>query len=77
MAFRWASGKLVLFSDGIPVALGAGGESFGFQRLQRLLEAPGSAQTLHDRILLAFDDHVRDEPITDDLTLVVVARDPL
>jgi hypothetical protein len=31
---------------------------------------------VHDRILKAFDRHVGDEPLKDDLTLLVAARLP-
>ena len=33
-----------------------------------------SPAAIHDRILLAFDQHIGHEPLTDDLTLMVVAR---
>jgi len=66
---------LVLFTDGLPEAVdGPSGDSFGFQRLKDLLGIVGSPAAVHDRILLAFDQHVGHEPITDDLTLMVVAR---
>ena len=66
---------LVLFTDGLPEAVdGPTGESFSFQRLKDLLETVGSPAAVHDRILLAFDQHIGHEPLTDDLTLMVVAR---
>lgn len=66
---------MVLFTDGLPEAVnGEAGEAFGFQRVRRLLTSIGSPAAVHDRILLAFDQHVGHEPLTDDLTLVVIAR---
>ncbi len=66
---------LVLFTDGLPEAVdGPDGDSFGFQRLKDLLSTVGSPAVVHDRILLAFDQHIGHEPLTDDLTLMVVAR---
>jgi hypothetical protein len=66
---------LALFTDGLPEAIGADDTAFGFPRLQPLLEAPGTPQTLHDRILAAFDQHLGDRPLADDLTLLVVRRE--
>ena len=66
---------LVLFTDGLPEAVGGlSGNAFGFQRLKDLLSAVGSPAAVHDRIMLAFDQHIQHEPLNDDLTLVVVAR---
>ncbi len=65
---------LMLYSDGLPEAIDAGGHAFGFDRLRSLLEAPGSPQAIHDRVLIAFDQHRGQEPLRDDLTLVVLAR---
>jgi hypothetical protein len=65
---------LVLFSDGLPEAIGEQGEAFGFDRIRTLLGGIGSPQTIHDRILMAFDQHLGGESLTDDLTLLVMAR---
>jgi hypothetical protein len=66
---------LVLFTDGLPEAVnGPHGEAFGFVRMRELLKAVGSPGVIHDRILLAFDQHVGPEPLTDDITLVVMSR---
>jgi sigma-B regulation protein RsbU (phosphoserine phosphatase) len=68
---------LVLYTDGLAEALDAQGrQAFGYTRIEDLLLAGGSPQTVHDRILGAFDLHVGDEPIRDDLTLMVAARLP-
>jgi hypothetical protein len=66
---------LVLFTDGLPEAVGGPAKgSFGFTRMRELLETAGSPARVHDRILMAFDQHVGDTPLTDDYTLVVIAR---
>ena len=66
---------LVLYTDGLPEAVnGPTGDSFSFQRLKDLVENVGSPAVVHDRILLAFDQHIGHEPLKDDLTLMVVAR---
>ena len=67
---------LLLFTDGLAEAVDAGGQSFGFERLHGLMGDVGSPAVIHDRILLAFDQHQGGEPLHDDLTLVVVARQP-
>jgi len=67
---------LLLYSDGLVEALSTAGEAFGFERLRALLVAAGSPQELHDRILAAFDRHTAGEPLKDDLTLVVLTREP-
>ena len=66
---------LLLYSDGLVEAIRTDGESFGFERLRGLLDTAASPQAVHDRILAAFDRFVDDEPLHDDLTLVVVSRE--
>lgn len=67
---------LVLYSDGLPEATDPEGRhSFGFDRLERLLEVPGTPADVHRRILSEFDRHVGDSALNDDFTLVVVARE--
>lgn len=66
---------LLLYTDGLPEAVaGAEGEAFGFPQLRNLLIEGGSAEQIHDRVLRAFDLHIGGEPLTDDVTLVVVTR---
>ena len=68
---------LVLYTDGLPEAVdGPDGDAFGFERLKGLLAAAASPGRAHDRILMEFDRHVANEPLADDLTLVVLARRP-
>jgi len=66
---------LVLFTDGLPESVnGPNGDAFGFQKIKQLLATVGSPDRVHDRILLAFDEHIGHEPLTDDLTLVVISK---
>lgn len=66
---------LVLFTDGLPESVsGPDGDAFGFQKIKQLLATIGSPDRVHDRILLAFDQHIGHEPLTDDLTLVVISK---
>jgi len=66
---------LVLFTDGLPESVnGPDGDAFGFQKIKQLLATVGSPERVHDRILLAFDEHIGHEPLTDDLTLVVISK---
>jgi sigma-B regulation protein RsbU (phosphoserine phosphatase) len=66
---------LVLFTDGLPESVnGPDGDAFGFQKIKQLLATVGSPDRIHDRILLAFDQHIGHEPLTDDLTLVVISK---
>lgn len=68
---------LVLYSDGLPEAIGGDSEqSFGFERLRRHLEKPGTTQDLHDAILHSVDEHLGNAAPQDDLTLVVLDRAP-
>jgi|SRR6185295_17182520 len=68
---------LVLYTDGLPEAVDALGKTaFGYERIQAALELGGSPQTVHDNVLSSFDRHAGEEPLLDDLTLVVIARLP-
>lgn len=68
---------LVLYTDGLAEALDTEGkEAFGYSRIASLAQNGGSPRTVHDRVIRAFDSHVGDEPIKDDLTLLVAARLP-
>jgi sigma-B regulation protein RsbU (phosphoserine phosphatase) len=69
-----AGDLLVLYTDGLAEAVNAASEAFGYDRIAALVRVGGTAQQVHDRILAAFDLHVGDEPLRDDLTLLVVAR---
>ena len=65
---------LLLYTDGLAEAIDPRSEAFGYQRISDLTRQGGGPQAVHDRILAAFDAHVGDEPLRDDLTLLVVAR---
>ncbi|HXU46724.1 MAG TPA: PP2C family protein-serine/threonine phosphatase [Thermoanaerobaculia bacterium] len=67
---------LVLYTDGLPEATTDDGATFGYERLAFLIEAGGTPEILHDRISGASAKHMGDEPIKDDLTLLVVGRAP-
>lgn len=67
---------LLLYSDGLPEALSTQGQAFGFQRVADFLAPGGTPQEIHDRVLAAFDRHTTGEPLKDDLTLMVLLREP-
>jgi len=68
---------LVLYSDGLPESVpGISGEAFGFEKLAELAAAGGTAEATHQRIVTAVHNHLGDEPMLDDMTLVVIARAP-
>ncbi len=70
-----ASGDLlVLYSDGLPEAVNAAGNAFGYDRLKELLKTGGDPQAVHARFLRALDTHLAGEALKDDVSLVVVAR---
>ena len=67
--------RLILFSDGLAEAVaGPDKEAFGFDRIRQLATGGGSAVEIHDRILVAFERHTADQPLADDITLVVIGR---
>ena len=65
---------LLLYTDGIPEAVNEAGEAFGFDRLQRSLEAGGSPREVHDRIVAEVDRFEDRGEHDDDRSLVVIAR---
>lgn len=67
---------LLLYTDGLAEAVDAAGRAFGYDGIRSTLRGNGTPQALHDRTLHAFDLHVGEEPIRDDLTLLVIARLP-
>lgn len=68
---------LVIYTDGLPEAASAPNDvAFGFDRVAVLASASGTPESLHRNILDALDRHRGDEPLIDDLTLVVLGRDP-
>jgi sigma-B regulation protein RsbU (phosphoserine phosphatase) len=70
-----ASGDLlVLYSDGLPESVNAAGDAFGFERLRSLLRSEAEPQAIHDRLVRALVAHLAGEPLTDDVSIVVVSR---
>lgn len=67
---------LVLYSDGIPEARGAAGD-YGFERLRAEVEKGGQPEHMHARIWHHLEQHLGEEPLRDDATLVLLGRDPL
>lgn len=65
---------LLLYTDGIPEAVGEDGEAFGFERLEKSLEKGGAPREVHDRILADLGAFEGDEVPRDDRSLVVIAR---
>ncbi len=66
---------LVLYTDRLPEATTESGATFGYDRLACLIELGGPAEVAHERIARAFAEHVADEPLMDDMTLLAVGRD--
>jgi hypothetical protein len=65
---------LLLYSDGLPESVNGAGEAFGFEKLRELLRIEGEPRAIHDRVLRALDTHLAGEPLTDDVSIVVVAK---
>ena len=69
--------RIVFFTDGIPEAVDGQGEPFGYERLEELLqrEASRTADELLQAILAAVSAHVKDAPLEDDRTLLLLTLD--
>jgi sigma-B regulation protein RsbU (phosphoserine phosphatase) len=68
---------LLMYTDGLPEAVDPQGRlAFGYERIADAMKLGGTPQNIHDGILHGFDHHIGEEPIRDDLTLVVIARLP-
>ena len=67
---------LVMYTDGVTEAMNHSRELFGEQRLGSVIEknAGTSAQEMLNEIIEAVAEFVKDAPLSDDLTLVVVRR---
>jgi serine phosphatase RsbU (regulator of sigma subunit) len=66
---------LILYTDGLPEATTENGATFGYDRLEALVRLGGPAAVVHERISRAFAEHVTDEPLMDDMTLLAIGRD--
>ncbi len=76
--FSFAPGdRIVFFTDGIPEAVDSGGEPFGYERLEELLarESSRTGDELLRAILEAVSAHVKDAPLEDDRTLLLLTLD--
>ena len=65
---------LLMYTDGIVETLDSAGESFGYDRLRRMLEPGGPSRAAHDRVLAELDRFRGEESVYDDCSLVVVSR---
>ena len=65
---------LLLYTDGVVETLSPSGETFGFERLSAALAPGSSSHAVHDRVLGEVEGFRRDEPVLDDLSLVVITR---
>ena len=65
---------LLLHSDGLFESTTASGEAFGYERLKELLAVGGSAGEVHRRIAEALSSFLGGEPLTDDVSIVVLER---
>ncbi len=65
---------LVLYTDGLPEGVDPNSAAFGYERVASLVAGGGTPEQLTARILAAFDAHQGDEPLKDDLTILVVGR---
>jgi sigma-B regulation protein RsbU (phosphoserine phosphatase) len=66
---------LVIYSDGLPEARNLSGEPFGYQRVAAEVGTGGEAAEVHARLLRALDRFRGEEPLVDDVSLVVLSRD--
>ncbi len=67
---------LAFYTDGLAEAIDTAGRAFGYDRIAQILGEGGAPWAVHDQILASFDRHTRDEPLRDDLTLMVMLRLP-
>ena len=67
---------LALYTDGVTEAFNVGGEEFGVERLEQVMQANAerSAEEIVAAIEAAVDEFVGSEPPFDDFTLVVLKR---
>ncbi len=65
---------LLLYTDGVVETLSPAGETFGYERLSAALAPGGSGHAVHDRVLGEVAGFRLDEPVLDDLSLVVITR---
>lgn len=70
--------KLILYTDGIPEGRNAAGEEFGADRLHALIlgNPDLNAAGLRDLIISEYQKFKNDTPLDDDVSLLVIERDP-
>ncbi len=66
---------LVVYSDGLPEAMKADGQAFGFDRVRALVADGGRADAVHLRLVRALERFLGEDPLLDDVSLVVVTRE--
>ncbi len=66
---------MVVYSDGLPEAMKADGRTFGFDRVRTLVTDGGPADDVHLRLVRSLERFLGDDPLLDDVSLVVVTRD--
>jgi sigma-B regulation protein RsbU (phosphoserine phosphatase) len=66
---------LVLYSDGLPEAANPKGDPLGFEKVQTWVAQGGAPTAVVARLLGGLDAHAAGEPLRDDLSLLVVARE--
>jgi sigma-B regulation protein RsbU (phosphoserine phosphatase) len=69
---------IVIYSDGIPEAMDPEGTMFGHERLHALLGSMRgeSPEAMLEKSLAAVAAHTRGAPRSDDITIVIVQRQP-
>jgi sigma-B regulation protein RsbU (phosphoserine phosphatase) len=67
---------LMLYTDGLPEAVDAADRAFGFERLRALVAGGGGPEAGKTRVLAAFDDHRGERALGDDVSLLVLMRQP-
>jgi phosphoserine phosphatase RsbU/P len=67
---------LALYTDGLPETVNQAGQAFGYDRLAQRVREESAPQRLHDRMLANLDAHRAHAPLLDDLSLVIIRREP-
>ncbi len=67
---------LVLYTDGLAESVDVQGKAFGYDGIRTVLDLGGSPQMVHDLVLRTFEKHIGEEPLRDDVTLLVISRLP-
>lgn len=65
---------LLLYTDGVVETVNTDGESYGYERVVEILKPGGDSRTLHDRLMQSVTAFRGEEPVYDDISVVVVRR---